>query len=71
MRRRRKRTRREDQFSSGSCGAAAVGVFGEFPRTLSSSPGRGQPLLQDVGRLMSCLLTLELPPFSQSHPLQV
>lgn len=63
-----RRRRREDQFSSGQCGAAAVGVFGEFPRTLSSSPGRGQPLLQDVRRLMSCLLTLEMPPFFKVTP---
>lgn len=61
--RKRRRGEKEEEFSSGSCRVAAVGALVSFPELWTA-------LLGDTshsagpGQLMSCLLTLSLPPFS-------
>lgn len=66
----KKETKRgEEEFSSGSCRVAAVGMLVSFPELWTALLGRTS---HSAGpkQLMSCLLTLSLPPFLH-HPLQI
>lgn len=55
------REEKEEEFSSGPCRAAAVGLLVGFPELGAALLG-AEPLLLDGDQLMSCLLTLSLSP---------
>lgn len=67
--RKRGREEKEEEFSSGSCGDAAVGVLVSFPELWTALLGEASHSA-GPGQLMSCLLTLSLPLFSH-HQLQM